>query len=57
MSASNRSAKKGARVQTVKFTQMKEGDKADYDLLNAHETEYASHTATRLLDALESLDT
>jgi predicted HD phosphohydrolase len=35
---------------------MKEGDKADYDLLNAHETEYASHTATRLLDAMESLD-
>ena len=57
VSATNRSVKKGARVQTVKFTQMKEGDKADYDLLNAHETEYASHTATRLLDALESLDT
>lgn len=41
---------------TVKFTAMKDGDKADYDLLHPLEVEYASGTADRLLTALVSLD-
>lgn len=40
----------------VKFTAMKDGDKADYDLLHPLEVEYASGTADRLLTALVSLD-
>jgi predicted HD phosphohydrolase len=40
----------------VKFTQMKDGDKADYDLLHPLEVEYASGTADRLLKALVDLD-
>lgn len=43
-------------TQTVKFTAMKDGDKADYDLLHPLEVEYASGTADRLLTALVSLD-
>ncbi len=43
-------------TQTVKFTAMKDGDKADYDLLHPLEVEYASGTADRLLDALVTLD-
>ncbi|MCY4333734.1 MAG: HD domain-containing protein [Litoreibacter sp.] len=42
--------------QKVKFTAMKDGDKADYDLLHPLEVEYASGTADRLLNALVSLD-
>lgn len=40
----------------VKFTQMKDGDKEDYDFLTAHETEYTKGTADRLLKALVDLD-
>ena len=40
----------------VKFTQMKDGDKDDYDFLTAHETEYTKGTADRLLKALVDLD-
>ncbi|MEM9585550.1 MAG: HD domain-containing protein [Pseudomonadota bacterium] len=40
----------------VKFTAMKEGDKADYDLLHPLEVAYAAGTADRLLTALVSLD-
>ncbi|KNG94040.1 HD domain-containing protein [Pseudaestuariivita atlantica] len=40
----------------VKFTQMKDGDKADYDLLHPLEVEYAAGTVDRLLKALVSLD-
>lgn len=43
-------------MDQVKFTQMKDGDKEDYDFLTHHETEYAAGTATRLLDAMVSLD-
>ncbi|WP_298296984.1 HD domain-containing protein [uncultured Litoreibacter sp.] len=43
-------------MDTVKFTAMKDGDKADYDLLHPLEVEYASGTADRLLTALVSLD-
>ncbi len=42
--------------ETVKFTAMKDGDKADYDLLHPLEVEYASGTADRLLNALVTLD-
>ncbi len=42
--------------QKVKFTAIKDGDKADYDLLHPLEVEYASGTANRLLNALVSLD-
>ena len=40
----------------VKFTQMKDGDKEDYEFLHPLEVDYASGTAKRLLTALVSLD-
>lgn len=43
-------------MEQVKFTQMKDGDKEDYDFLAAHEIEYTKGTADRLLTALVSLD-
>jgi len=43
-------------MDTVKFTQMKDGTQAEYEFLNAHETEYTKGTADRLLDALRDLD-
>jgi len=43
-------------MDRVKFTAMKDGDKADYDLLHPLEVDYASGTADRLLTALVSLD-
>ena len=43
-------------MDQVKFTQMKDGDKEDYDFLTAHEVEYTKGTADRLLKALVSLD-
>ncbi len=43
-------------MEKVKFTQMKDGDKEDYDFLTVHETEYAAGTADRLLRALVELD-
>ena len=43
-------------MDQVKFTAMKDGDKADYDLLHPLEVEYATGTADRLLTALVSLD-
>ena len=43
-------------MDQVKFTQMKDGDKEDYDFLTAHEVEYTKGTADRLLTALVSLD-
>jgi len=36
-------------MKVAKFTQMKEGDAEDYAFLHHHETEFASHTAERLL--------
>jgi len=44
-------------MDKVKFTQMKDGDKADYDLLHPLEVDYAAGTAERLLGALVELDT
>ena len=43
-------------MEQVKFTQMKDGDKEDYDFLTRHEIEYTKGTADRLLSALVSLD-
>jgi predicted HD phosphohydrolase len=43
-------------MDRVKFTSMKDGDAADYALLDAHERAYAAKTGERLLDALEQLD-
>ena len=43
-------------IEQVKFSQMKYGDKDDYEFLNRHETEYAKGTASRLLKALVELD-
>ena len=44
-------------MDQVKFTQMKDGDKEDYDFLTEHETAYTKGTAERLLAALVELDT
>ena len=46
----------GVPMDTVKFTQMKDGDREDYAFLNIHETEYAAGTADRLLTAMVELD-
>ena len=43
-------------MKQVKFTQMKDGDKADYDLLHPLEVAYAAGTADRMLKALVELD-
>ena len=43
-------------MTVVKFAQMKDGDKEDYEFLNEHEIEYTKGTADRLLDALVNLD-
>ncbi len=43
-------------MKTVKFTQMKDGDREDYAFLTEHETEYAAGTADRLLSAMVELD-
>jgi len=43
-------------MERVKFTQMKDGDKEDYDFLTDHEIEYTKGTADRLLKALVELD-
>jgi predicted HD phosphohydrolase len=43
-------------MDKVKFTAMKDGDAADYAMLDVHERDYASGTADRLLGALVELD-
>jgi predicted HD phosphohydrolase len=43
-------------METVKFRQMKDGDREDYAFLDAHEREYAAGTADRLLRAMVDLD-
>tara|TARA_R110002096_G_scaffold377058_2_gene570949 strand:+ start:33166 stop:33783 length:618 start_codon:yes stop_codon:yes gene_type:complete len=43
-------------MENVKFTQMKDGDKEDYDFLTHHEVEHTKGTADRLLKALVELD-
>jgi len=43
-------------METVKFVQMKDGDREDYAFLMAHETEFAAKTADRLLGAMADLE-
>ena len=43
-------------MQTVKFTQMKDGDREDYEFLTRHEIDYAAGTADRLMQAMVELD-
>lgn len=43
-------------METVKFTQMKDGDEEDYAFLTRHEIDYAAKTGERLLKALVELD-
>jgi predicted HD phosphohydrolase len=43
-------------MEKVKFTAMKDGDAADYALLDGHERAYATGTADRLLAAMVQLD-
>lgn len=43
-------------METVKFTQMKDGTKEEYEFLTAHEIDHTKHTADRLLAALVDLD-
>ena len=43
-------------MDKVKFTEMKHGDREDYEFLTEHEIEYASKTAERLLSAMVDLD-
>ena len=43
-------------IKQVKFTQMKDGDKEDYDFLTKHEIAFSNGTADRLLKALVELD-
>lgn len=43
-------------MDKVKFTQMKDGTKEEYEFLTAHEIDHSKHTAHRLLKALVELD-
>ncbi|MGQ0611453.1 MAG: HD domain-containing protein [Paracoccaceae bacterium] len=43
-------------METVKFTEMKHGDAADYAMLDKHERDFAAGTADRLMDAMHDLD-
>ncbi|MBO6774642.1 MAG: HD domain-containing protein [Marinibacterium sp.] len=43
-------------MDRVAFTQMKDGTKEEYEFLTAHEIEYSTGTADRLLTALVELD-
>ena len=43
-------------MDTVKFTQMKDGDREDYAMLADHERAFVSKTADRLLGAMVDLD-
>ncbi len=43
-------------MNLAKFTQMKDGDKEDYEFLDALEREYAAKVGERLLHALKDLD-
>ena len=44
-------------MEKVKFTQMKDGDKEDYDLLSNFEEKHIKGTADRVIRVLKSLDT
>jgi predicted HD phosphohydrolase len=42
-------------MKTVKFSQMKDGDREDYTFITKYETELAANTADRLLGAMLEL--
>ena len=43
-------------METVNFTSMAQGTRADYELLNRYETEFTDSLAERILERLERLD-
>ena len=43
-------------MKKVKFTQMKDGTKEDYDLLSKYEKKFSKDLPDRILDALRNLD-
>ena len=43
-------------MEKVKFTQMKDGTKEDYDLLSKYEENFSKDLPDRILDALRNLD-
>ena len=43
-------------MKEVKFTQMKDGDKQDYDLLSSLEDKFVKGTAERVIKVLKNLD-
>ena len=43
-------------MEKVKFTQMKDGTKEDYDLLSKYEEKFSKDLPDRILDALRNLD-
>ncbi|MDC3085849.1 HD domain-containing protein [Pelagibacteraceae bacterium] len=43
-------------MEKVKFTQMKDGTKEDYDLLSKYEENFSKNLPDRILDALRNLD-
>ena len=43
-------------MKKVKFTQMKDGTKEDYDLLSQYEEKFSKDLPDRILDALRNLD-
>ena len=43
-------------MKQVKFSQMKDGDKEDYDLLSNFEDKHIKGTADRVIRVLKSLD-
>ena len=43
-------------MKKVKFTQMKDGTKEDYDLLSKYEEKFSKDLPDRVLEALKNLD-
>ncbi len=43
-------------METVKFTQLKDGDREDFEFLFAHDETYAGQVGERLLKSLLELD-
>mgnify|MGYP000942273565 FL=1 len=43
-------------MEKVKFIEMKDGDKEDYDLLSKFEDKYIEGTADRVIRILKNLD-
>ena len=43
-------------MEKVKFTQMKDGDKKDYELLLKYENDYNKGTAERIIRILKNLE-